>query len=178
MDFQNRPFPISREEWASLNWKDAQGQLGSLIKSAGFMKFEEKSLSKSNRADLMVIRSTKECVYIGIIEVKSYRRITRKIASDAVVQACRYISAIHQSVLNRYNWKDKNKVYFGVAVFTKDYPNILFNPQISQFKEYLPKELIEDKRVVLLSCVPENLLKSLQVRGLASPIQNSLDKYY
>ncbi len=171
-------FPQRRAEWAALDWKSAQQNIALMINQAGFLKFEEKSLSKSNRADVMVIRSTNSHVIIGIIEVKSYNKITTKIAIDAVKQSCRYITAVYNSFKNSKKWGNKINKYFCAVVFTKDYPDILFRPRVKQFTKALPEKLVNSGLIDIISCVPENLLKQLQTKGLVEPVQETLDAYY
>jgi hypothetical protein len=168
--------PTSRSDWANLNWMEAQKLIGLILNHSGFMKFEERKISKSNRADVIVIRQTKTRVIIGVVEVKSYQKISEKIAQEAMIQTCRYIQTIYELFNNR--WGNKSKQYFGVVVFTKDYPNILHRTDLDAYGSQLPFDLLNNNSIDLFTCVPENLLKLLQLKGIAGPIQDSLEDYY
>lgn len=166
--------PQSRSEWASLDWKNAQQKIALILNLAGFMKFEEKTLGKSNRADVMIMRSTNSQVIFGIIEVKSYKKITTKVVKNAFLQSCRYITAIYNISKGNKRFGNKKKRYFAAVVFTKDYP-VIYKPKNEKFREYLPKDL---ELIELISCVPENLMKILQAKGYTALKQNSLEEFY
>jgi hypothetical protein len=168
----------SRSNWANLNWKEAQHQIGLVLHTAGFIKFEEKSLGNSNRADVMVIRSTPSEIIFGIVEVKTYRNVTPSMAEKAMKQSCRYLTACYNQVDGNQRWGKKNKRYFATVVFTRDYPNVIFDGSYSQYKAHLPSGLIENNLVEIFSSVPEQLIKKLQDRHLLGPNQNSLNDYY
>lgn len=169
---------LSRLDWANLNWKDAQHKIATILNKAGFMKFEERTLTKSNRADVVVTRSVNNYVIFGIIEVKSYKMITTKIAKNAIIQSCRYVTALYNISKNNKRWGNKQKRYFAAVVFTNDYPDIIFNPNVKQFSDYLPSNLVKHQRIELIICVPEKLIKILQTRGYATIPQNTLDEYF
>ena len=72
--------PISRSDWASFDWKEAQTQVALLFKKNGFKIFQEKKLENNKRADIIVIKESKSTmVIIGVIEVKCYQKITRSL---------------------------------------------------------------------------------------------------
>ena len=48
--------PISRSDWASFDWREAQTQVALLFKKNGFKIFQEKILENNKRADIIVIK--------------------------------------------------------------------------------------------------------------------------
>ena len=79
--------PISRSDWASFDWKEAQNQVGLLFKKNGFKIFQEKKLENNKRADIIVIKENPTLVIIGVIEVKCYQKISRSLEKSAMRQA-------------------------------------------------------------------------------------------
>ena len=171
-------YPTQRSYWATLDWSDAQSEVARMLNYANFMKFEEKNLGNHKRADVVVIKRSSSKVVFGIIEVKCYKKITPGIEKNAMQQACNYLQLLHNMVKDNNRWNSKPNNFFAATVFTKDYPNRPGNHNPSMYHEILPKQLVKNGLVSLISCVPEMILGELYNRGLLSKEQSSLKNYF
>ena len=160
-----------------LQWQEAQSAIAYLLSSFEFMKFEELRLSKSNRADIVIIYKSEAEVIFGVIEVKTYAKISNSIHINAIEQVCRYIGKLFESVNKNNRWGNRDKRYFGAVVYTRDYPirNIIGE---DQFSDHIPIELLKSKKLEIFVSTPEKLIDNLQKRNLCGYSQNSLKDYF
>ncbi len=175
MAFDN--IPQGRSEWAVLQWQEAQSTIAYLLSSFEYMKFEELKLSNTNRADIVVIYKSDSEVIFGVIEVKTYSKINNTIHKNAIEQVCRYIDKLYQSVNENNRWGNRTKRYFGVVVYTRDYP-IRNKIRTDQFSTNIPDELLTTKKLEIFVSTPEKLIDNLQKRNLCGYSQNSLKDYF
>lgn len=169
--------PQGRSEWAQLQWQEAQSTIAHLLSKFEYMKFEELRLSNSNRADIVVIYKSETEVIFGVIEVKTYSKINNTIHKNAIEQVCRYIDKLFQSVNENNRWGHRSKRYFGVVVYTRDYP-IRHVINTEQFSSKIPTELLTSKKLEIFVSTPEKLIDNLQKRNLCGYSQNSLKDYF
>ena len=153
-NFDNE-FNSTRTKWAGLDWKQAQGQLLALLSEYQFMRFEEVRLSKSKRADLVVMRNSGSEIIYGVIEVKSYRKISNSIKVKAIGQVCTYLNLLYQQTWDSQKYGKKPKKYFAAVVFTHDYQSSFQSEATGQQIAVLERDLAEMAEVFI--CTPENL---------------------
>ena len=174
----NNEIPDNRQEWSKLDWMEAQSKLGTLLLEHNFIKIEEFRFSNGKRADIILERNTENAIYFGIIEVKTYKKLTRKIEKDAINQLCRYMNMLYKKVKNNNKWGIKSKYFFGVVVYTNDYPGIPIPLNSKEVEAKLPKDLIKNNNFSLFSCTPENLITKLNNRNLTGLKQKKLGDFF
>lgn len=176
MGTSDNEFTNTRTNWAGLDWKQAQAQLLALLSDYQFMRFEEVRLSKSKRADLVVVRNSGSEIIYGVIEVKSYRKISNSVKVKALDQVCRYLNLLYQQTWNSQKYGKLPKKYFAAVVFTHDYPSSFQSEVTGQHISVLDQKLAELSEVFV--CTPENLVSSLLNKNMVGLKQQSLDDYY
>lgn len=170
--------PDSRSDWWGLDWKKAQQSIAVMLKREGFMIFEEKTIDKAKRADVFVIRQNKNEAIFGVIEVKAYDKMTPGIEKKALIQACKYMNSVFADKYNNGRWQHKEKKFFVVAVFTKDYTRSFRNYTISDFAKYLPTILLENEKVQILTATPSSILRKLRDHHLLGGKQTNLSTFF
>lgn len=172
------PIYKSRAYWAGLDWKEAQLEVANLLNNNSFMVFEEKRLESHKRVDILAIQNTDQSITFGILEVKCYKKITPQIQHNAMIQACRYLKNIFPSLENNNRWGNKERKYFVATVFTNDYPGIYGTHHLSEYYTYLPKKLISQNNIKLISSTPDSLIAKLQNNGMSVGTQTSVDEFF
>lgn len=168
--------PNSRQEWANLEWKEAQVMVGNLLNNSGFMKFEEKRIGLTKRADVLVIKNNPIDVVFGIIEVKCYKKVNPSLVNKSIIQACKYVKILYPLVINNNRWGNKEKKFFVAVVFTNDYPVSLGKIIVNNYLNYLPKELKEGIPIIIST--PGQLLKKLAYEKLLPDYESKLDDFF
>lgn len=170
--------PSSRADWAKLSWQEAQLNVAKILQEYGFMRFEEKRFENSKRADIVVIKNSETEVIFGVVEVKSYRRISWSIEVKAMKQVCNYLAIIFDKHHTNQRWGNKTKRYFAATVFTNDYPGLFSSHSKIDYKKQLRNRLIEWEYVDLISTTPDHLIQNLISRDLAGYKQDNLDSFF
>ncbi len=166
---------IRRSDWARMGWQSAQEAVVKLLQDHGYMVFNEKRVY-NGRVDGVVIRKTPGVVYIGIIEVKHYKKVSNSVREKAMFQSLKYLRSVFDDMSRRYPAREQH--YFLATVFTNDYPtsgNSLF---VSKFMDHVPEFIKQRAAISILSCTPDQLVRSLRERNLIQSHQQNLDEFF
>ncbi len=170
--------PISRSDWASFDWKEAQNQVGLLFKKNGFKIFQEKKLENNKRADIIVIKENPTMVIIGVIEVKCYQKISRSLEKSAMRQALNYLEDQYTLSENNYNWRRKNKKYFACVVYTRDYPTSFLRHTINNYDQFDKIKNIEKNSLYLFYSTPNTVMDKLKNYIYIENKQQRIDDFF
>ncbi|MDH5402336.1 MAG: hypothetical protein OEY49_07590 [Candidatus Heimdallarchaeota archaeon] len=169
--------PKTRKDWAILSWNEAQSEVGLLLKQQLFVRFDEYKLG-NKRADIIAYKIFDNKILFGIIEVKTFKKISPSIENKAMEQACNYLSKYFDIVENNSKWGNKAKIYFVATIFTNDYPASFSDIYQNKYTKLIPKILVDEERVYLISCRPRELIPNLRRLKLLNYDQNKLDKFF
>ncbi len=163
--------------WYNMNWNDAQNAVGRLCHEFGFIKLQEKVLTNGKRADIIVFSNKTEKNVIGILEIKTYTKISKYNVKAALSQVSSYLIELHKQIKNNQRW-NKNKLHYFIAViYTKDYPLNDFTFTKQTIKNKLTS-VLDSIPVSIIICRPEDLKKELLILKLIKQENRNLDEYF
>lgn len=167
----------TRSEWSTMDWYQAQTTVTNLLQHRGYMRFHEKHVS-NGRIDGLVIKKSTHEICIGIIEVKHYRKSTKKLYETAVIQALKYLQAAYEDILAKYIQDKRSLRFFVAAVFTNDYPVMNIDEIIEKHRFLLPGGLIDSCKVDIIYTAAEHLIKRLTALNYIEPEQSDLKEFF
>ena len=170
--------PSSRSQWAKLEWQQAQKTIGLLLNLYGFMKFEEYNLGDGKRADLLVWRTSSGQITIGLIEVKTYQKISPSIEAKALQQVLTYFKIFAEEIKASNQWNSKTIRFFVCVIFTKDYPSLPSKLTKHHLGSNFTEERLHKDNIDVFVCTPERFILELVSRSLVHPSQQDLKKYF
>lgn len=164
----------SKNEWIAMDWQTAQMTVVNLLHYRGYMAFYEKT-HKKGRSDGVVIRKTRNEILVGIIEVKHYKRTTKRTYINAIKQGCNYLPGVYEQIKHQYANDARRIRIFVAAVFTYDYPATNINTSVQAFKNVIPIYL-QDK-VDLILCSGLHFIDKMYRYNFLESTEKDLSEY-